>query len=227
MEKLISLRNNRGYTLVKMKAEMEDMLNLNFYASTSGTVNSLNAATNFIRKFNLIVWDVKVNRVFPEIDNFEGEDKIEYIRDSIEECFRNETENLDIPYQEINSIDYMFRFYKTDQKLKLKQLDCFNGMPIPEKTKSFVQDYLNTVESIELTKNQLKSIYTQYAEPIREFEEYVIYIGDNEKYKGLVGKIIQHRDDVAPNLVEFINAKGEGTVVKYWSKESNLVRFLV
>lgn len=227
MEKIVAFKNNRGIQLGKISTDTEsdNFLRMRMFVSGGGTVNSYNAILNFANKFNQIVWDVKKERVFPRIDELEGEDREDYIREAIENCFINEINEIDLPYLEVYGVDNLQRNFRSEDFTKLRQIECFDRMPIPDKTKEFLNSYIETVESVQFTESQLKNIYTQFSEPVQEVEEYVIYVGENSKYKGCVGKIIDNREDVAPNLIQFDNINGK--TFKYWSKEDNLVRFYI
>lgn len=225
MEKIVAIKTNRGLKVGKLSAEINNALDMKIFVSRDEQVDSDIFISNFINKFNQIIWDVKLDRVFPNIDDYEGEEKREYIKDAIEDCFKKEIDNIDLPYDEIYTVQNLERQFRSEDFIKLKQLEFFNQMPIPEKTKDFINGYLETVEEAEITNSQLKTIYTQFSEPVKEVQELVIYIGENSKYKGCVGTIIDHREDVAPNLIQFSNVNGK--TIKYWSKEENLIRFYI
>lgn len=226
MEKIIGLRNYRGYKLVKASADIDDMLRLNISISMEPT-NSTNYIEKIFNKFNKIVWDVKVERLFPNSLELEGDNLRTYLKTSLENHFREVLEEKDLPFQDINLEDVDLSKYQSSSLKVIEQLTFFNNMPVPVKTKSFIQEYVDKIEEIELTKSQLRGIYAQFAEPIEEIQEYVMYIGPNDKYRGIVGKIVELRDDIAPNLVEFSNFKKDGSSAKFWSKEENLVRFFI
>lgn len=225
MEKIVAAKTSRGIKLAKLSTEIDGYLNMRLFITNDNVIDSNGIIYGFVRKFNQIIWDVKHQRVFPDIDNYEGEEKKEYIRECMEKCFKDEIDNVDLPYNEIYGVNNLERQFKSEDFIKLKQVEFFNAMPIPEKTKDFLNNYIDTIEEIEFSDSQLKNIYTQFSEPVKEVDEYVIYIGENSKYKGCVGKIIDNRDDVAPNLIEFNNINGK--TIKYWSKEDNLVRFYI
>lgn len=225
MEKIVAAKTTRGLKLAKLSTNIDNSLNMQIFITGDEAINSTSTIYNFAKKFNQIIWEVKNERIFPRIDELEGEDKKEYIREAIENCFINEINEIDLPYSEVYGVDNLQRIFRSEDFIKLKQIEFFNGMPIPDKTKEFIGSYIETVENVEFTESQLKNIYTQFAEPVKEVEEFVIYIGENSKYKGCVGKIIDHREDVAPNLIQFDNINGK--TFKYWSKEDNIVRFYI
>lgn len=225
MERIVAAKTNRGLKLAKLSTNIDNSLNMQLFITREETINSTETIYNFAKKFNQIIWEVKNERIFPKIDEFQGEDRKNYIREAIENCFINEINEIDLPYSEVYGVDNLQRNFRSEDFIKLKQIEFFNGMPIPDKTKEFISSYIETVEGVEFTESQLKNIYTQFAEPIKEVEEFVIYIGENSKYKGCVGKIIDHREDVAPNLIQFDNINGK--TFKYWSKEDNIVRFYI
>lgn len=225
MERIVAAKTNRGLKLAKLSTNIDNYLNMQIFITGDEAINSTSTIYNFAKKFNQIIWEVKNERIFPRIDELEGEDKKEYIREAIENCFINEINEIDLPYSEVYGVDNLQRIFRSEDFIKLKQIEFFNGMPIPDKTKEFIGNYIETVENVEFTETQLKNIYTQFAEPVKEVEEFVIYIGENSKYKGCVGKIIDHREDVAPNLIQFDNINGK--TFKYWSKEDNIVRFYI
>lgn len=225
MEKIVAVKTNRGIKIAKLVAEITDSLRMKLLISKDESVNSDIAVYEFTKKFNQIIWEVKLERVFPEIDSYEGYERTQYIQECMESCFQKEIDELELPFDEVYGVSNLQRHFRSEDFIKLKQAECFDRMPIPEKTKSFISEYIKTIEEVSFTKSQLKNIYSKFAEPVKEAEELVIYIGENTKYRGCVGKVIDYRDDVAPNLIEFNNINGK--TIKYWSKEENIVRFYV
>lgn len=225
MEKIIAAKTSRGVKIAKLSTDIQDSLNMRLFISQDEAPDSNVAIYEFSKKFNQIIWDVKLERVFPNIDNYEGEEKKQYIRESLEKCFNQEIENIDLPFTEVYGVDNLKRHFRNEAFIKLQQVEAFNGMPIPDKTKEFIGGYVETIDEVNFTESQLKSIYTQFAEPVKEVEEYVMYIGENDKYKGCVGRIVDVREDKAPHLVEFRNVQGK--TCRYWSKEENIVRFYI
>lgn len=226
MEKIIAVRNYKGYKLIKASANIENALNMKLSITTERN-SEYSFIDKVIEKLNMVIWDVKVERIFPDAINLEGNDLKDYIKEKLENHLREALEDRDLPFQEIELSDVdISKFNSTSTKV-IHQLSFFNHMRIPEKTKAFVQEYVDKIEAIELTKAQLKGIYTQFAEPIEEVKEYVMYIGPNSKFKGAIGKIVGARDDEAPHLVEFPKVKDNGGSAKFWSKEENLIRFYI
>lgn len=232
MEKIIDIKKSKNIEILKTNLEIRDCLYMDFFKST----NKLDGdVLSFLQQFNSVIWEVKCNLIFPEIDNIENEEeKRKYIEDCLEKHFSKLLSTRDIEYVQVN-MDSIDTEKINNESIEIaEQLSCFNCMPIPEKTKSFLQDYVNMMEDAEspnIEDINLRNAYIYYAEPIREVEEYVMYTGENVKYKGMIGKITGYREDKgtdkAPNRITFIeNSNGE-KLPNYWAKDSNIIKFCI
>lgn len=225
MEKIVAYRNYKGISLVKVATELEDKLKMKILASGDGIVDT---TLDAFFKFNLVAWEAKVSRVFPEINNVSEENKHSYLKESLERHFGEIIKSeKDIEYREVDIDSVDISKYEGESAKVIEQLSFFNEMPVPAKTIDFIQGYVNKIQDVELNKSMLRKIYTKYSEPISELEEYVMYIGNNIDRMGCIGKIIDTRDDIAPYKVELFVRNSKGSLVKCWFKEKNLVRFYI
>lgn len=227
INKIIAYKGNR---IIKFSAQLTDKLNFNLLEShRKNFLLGEDLAYKIFNHFNAIPWNSKSIRIL-KLNDPEQElqdDKTKNTMKKAIEKYLSEIEedehDLDFTSQEYY---YLERDYNCSQKDLIEQLGFFNDMPIPTKTISFLEGYVQQVEDIELSKQQLRKLYIENTAPMEEVKEYVMYIGPNDKFKGFVGEVIQHRDDIAPNLVKFYTLNEKGRNYKFWSKEENLVRFL-
>lgn len=232
MEKIINIKSTKQIEILKAKVKLQDCLCMDFEKST----NSLDGnVLSYLKQFNSVIWDVKCNLIFPNINNIEdAEERRKYIEDSMEQHFSKLLAERDIKYTPVD-IDYINLDEMDNKSCDIaEQLSCFNHMPIPAKTKSFLQEYVNLMEEAEapsIKDINIRKAYIQYSEPVREVEEYVMYIGDNTKYRGLVGVITGYREDnstdKAPNKITFIENSEGVRVANYWAKDDNIITFCI
>lgn len=234
MEKIINVKKSKNIEILKTNVEIRDCLCMDFFKSTNKLEGD---ALSFLQQFNSVIWDVKCNLIFPEINNIEDiEERRKYLENSMEEHFSKLLSTRDIEYVQVRLEDIDTEKINNESIEIAEQLSCFNYMPIPEKTKSFLQEYVDMMEKAEAPSIEdvnLRSCYTFYSEPVREVEEYVMYIGENPKYKGFVGKITGYREDEgrdedkAPNRITFIeNSNGE-RLPNFWAKDNNIIKFYI
>lgn len=234
MEKIINVKSSKTIEILKTNIEIKDCLHMDFFKSTN---NLEGGVLSCLQQFNSVIWDVKCNLIFPEINNIEDEEeKRKYLESSIEEHFSKLLSTRDIEYVQVNIDDIDTEKIDNESVEIAEQLSYFNYMPIPEKTKSFLQGYVDMFEEAEAPSIEdinLRKAYTVYAEPIREVEEYVMYIGQNPKYKGFVGKITGYREDTgreedkAPNRITFIENSNGQRLANFWAKDSNIIKFYI
>lgn len=227
MEKLLTVKTGKEVDILKVEAELNECLSLKFYKNLGkldGDVSDL------LSQFNSVAWEVKCNLIFPELNTIDDLNKNNYVKECLEVHFGKLLAQRDIKYLNVELENINVYRYDSEALDIAQQLSCFSEMPIPEKTKAFLQPYIEKLEASEgadMEKVNKRSIYSYYAEPIRPLEEYVMYIGDNPKYKGFVGIIIDHREDSAPNKISFLPDCNGYTLKNYWSKDSNLVKFYI
>lgn len=226
VNKIIAYKNNR---VVKISAQLTDKLNFNLLESYKRNfLSSEDIAYKVFKHFNEIPWNSKSVRILnlnnptQELQNDETKETMKkslysYLKDVEEDEYDLGFTNQDFYYLE--------RDYDCSQIDLIEQLGFFNNMPIPTKTIGFIEEYINQIEDISLSRQQLRKLYIENTAPMEEVQEYVMYIGPNEKFKGFVGRIVNHRDDTAPHLVEFYAKKSNGNNYKFWSMEQNLIKF--
>lgn len=227
MEKILSIKTNGRVEIIKANVNLDDCLHLDVLENTARLDGE---TSDFLSQFNSVLWDVKCNIIFPELNNIEENNKQAYIKECLENHFSKLLSERDIKFRDLN-FNYINLNNHESEALDIAcQLNCFSDMPIPEKTKGFLEPYIEMLyasKGADMEKINKRNIYSYYSEPIRALEEYVIYIGDNLKYKGLIGVIIDTREDAAPNKVSFYpNSEGEKQN-NLWTKENNIIRFYI
>ena len=226
VNKIIAYKNNR---VVKISAQLTDKLNFNLLESYKRNfLSSDDIAYKIFKHFNEISWSSKSVRILnlnnptQELQNDETKKIMKKsLYNYINELEENEYD-LGFTNQEFY---YLERDYECSQIDLIEQLGFFNNMPIPTRTIDFIEGYINQIEEISFSRQQLRKLYIENTAPMEEVQEYVMYVGPNANFKGFIGKIVQHRVDSPAHLVEFYAAKPNGKNYKFWSMEQNLIRF--
>lgn len=225
-EKILAYKNNK---IVKISAQLTDKLNFNLLESYKRNfLDSEDMAYKVFMFFNEIPWSRKSVGILNLSDSAQ-----ELIYDDTKKIIKKglckylsdiEKDEYDLGFTS-QEFSYLESAYNCTQMDLIEQLSFFNNMPIPTKTIDFIGGYVNQIEEISLSRQQLRKLYIEHTAPMEEAKEYVMYIGPNEKFKGFVGKIVQQREDEAPYLVEFYAEKANGKNYKFWSKNENLIKF--
>lgn len=178
---------------------------------------------DFVLDFNNINWNQKYNKIL-RIDEF-SEDSIfeiteEEIRELTVEYLEEKINNLNkrenwVEYPELSSnLDK----YKGTSLPLLKWISSFSNEILHHSIMCFVPDFVKKIESIEDTQLKLKDY---------SLDEYVLYMGANEKYRGCIGTIERRRDsEDSPTLVEFPGrnkSTSKGKTGRFWCNDDNLL----
>lgn len=164
------------------------------------------------------------------IQNLSFEEKINYIRTEGYNVDENNENAIIKLIEYINDKNILKNINKDDfefEQENIKFAKKYRGSNIP------LIDNIKYFEGKELTRDIIsmindicdKKLDDEYSnEIIGQMTNTVIYMGQNEKYKGCIGMIVETRNDVASKLVEFPGKYNEnGTVCAYWVEPRNLI----
>lgn len=171
--------------------------------------------TEFINKFNSILWEDKFIDILSE--EFTEED---VIRDNVKEYIKK---NTDLNLFTID--DFVFEEESTDQirSYEGSSIDIVDNMKhftnsiLPAEVIDMIKDFSDNIDTICIKDVPLESF-------LNGISDFVLYMGPNPKYRGCIGKIVKTREDAASQLVEFPNKFREsGNIARFWSKPENIV----
>lgn len=176
---------------------------------------------DFVLDFNNINWNEKCNEIL-KIDEYnEGsitETTEEEIRELTVEYLGEKISNLSkrenwVEYPELSS--NLDKYEGTSLPL-LKWISSFSNEILHHSIMCFVPDFVKKIESIEDAQLNFKDY---------SLDDYVLYMGANEKYRGCIGTIERRRDsEDSPTLVEFPGKnKSTKATGRFWCNDDNLL----
>lgn len=171
--------------------------------------------TEFINKFNAILWEDKE----PEILEEEITDE-DIIRNKVKDYVKKKTDLSlftfdDFVFEEENFNN--IRGYNGDFVDVVDNMKYFTNKILPVQVLDMIKGFSENIEPISVEDVSLDSFLTGIS-------DYVLYMGPNPKYRGCIGKVVKTREDAASELVEFPNKFREsGNIARFWSKPENIV----
>lgn len=168
--------------------------------------------------------------VLSSIQNLSFEEKVNYLQTEgydIDENYENFFIKL-IEYiddknilKTINEED--FEFEEEDIKFAKKYRGA--NVHLIDNIKYFQNKELSTDVISMINSICNKSLTDEYSnQVINQMTDTVVYVGQNKKYEGCIGMIVETRNDVASKLVEFPGKYNDnGTVCAYWVEPKNLI----
>lgn len=178
---------------------------------------TLNKIEDFIKDFNQIEWTTK----FEDIINLTEIEEDE-IRQKIKEYALEKTDLKQFTFDDFQFEDEHYNNVRLYTGKSIDIIDNIRFFPnniLPIEVIEMIKTFNDNIEYLDVENNPIESF-------VSGLNDYVIYMGPNEKYRGCIGKVVNERDNVASLLVEFPNKFREsGRIARFWSKPANLVTF--
>lgn len=179
-----------------------------------GTYDRVN---KFIEELNLIDFEIK----YKEILNLQDE----LSKDEVKSAFKNFVLN-EIFNRELGVVDFRLR-----DECDRNEIRKFKGESIDLVDNLFAfKDRPLATEVIEMIKSKIEELIEVDLKNIpindknKEILNWCIYLGNNEKYRGSIGKVVKFRERQTSHLVECPNKfKASGKQGRVWSNPKNLV----
>lgn len=179
-----------------------------------GTYDRVN---KFIEELNLIDFEIK----YKEILNLQDE----LSKDEVKSAFKNFVLN-EIFNRELGIVDFRLR-----DECDRNEIRKFKGESIDLVDNLFAfKDRPLATEVIEMIKSKIEELIEVDLKNIpindknKEILNWCIYLGNNEKYRGSIGKVVKFRERQTSHLVECPNKfKASGKQGRVWSNPKNLV----
>ena len=177
---------------------------------------------DFVYDFNQMSWKEKLNCILDTNNLAEGtviditekeirEEIINFIYDEID--FLKEKENWIIEDEDIENL----KKYKGKSMPLVEWLSTFSNKILDGSVIAFAPDIIRSIEGLKTIPEEIADIYS--------FDEYVLYMGPNEKYRGCLGLIDNFREnDEASTLISFPGTKKASKGPrKLWCNDENLL----
>lgn len=171
----------------------------------------------FIEELNLIDFEVKYKEILNLQDGLS--------KDEIKSAFKNFVLN-EIFNRELDVVD--FRLNDEHNRDEIRKFDG-ESIDLVDNLFAFKDKPLAT-EVIQMIKEKIDGLVEVNFKDIpideqnKEISNWCIYLGNNEKYKGSIGKVVKFRERQTSHLVECPNKfKASGKQGRVWSNPKNLV----
>lgn len=203
-----------GKEILKLESKIEDnSIEFKLYRGRYNRVQKL------IREFNLIDYDIKASNILCGIDSTKKEDvRDAFVNFILNEVFNREVDIIDFDIEE--GVREVARNFQGENIDLIDNLYAFNGNNLPMEVIELVKSQMTNLSEIDI-----KNIDVE--DKNKEIEDWCIYLGNNEKYKGCIGKVVRYREQrQTSHLVECPNKfKDSGSQGRVWANPKNLVFF--
>lgn len=198
--------------ILKLDIKLEsNMLQLGLYTGKYDRVN------RFIEEFNLINFETKYKEILNLQEGLSKDEiKVEFKNFVLNEIFNRKLDIVDFRLVHESNRDNIRKFKGENIDL-IDNLFVFNEKPLPSEVMNMVKEKIDGLVEIDLNSINIE-------DKNKEIFNWGVYIGNNEKYRGSIGKVVGFRERETSHLVECPNKfKASGRQGRVWSNPKNFV----